>query len=80
MASVSNIEAITLAFLIGAGFGAALACAWFERYARPREVKIIIDREMARKIDERIVMAWLDGRGLVWMPAGLETIVKGKTR
>jgi len=71
---------LVFAFLVGAGFGAVVAWAWFERCGRPRQVKIVIDRELARTIDERIVMAWLNGRGLVWMPAGLETIVKGKTR
>lgn len=77
---MSGLQAIALTFFIGAAFGAVIAWAWFERYGRPREIKIVIDREMARTLDERIVMAWLDGRGLMWQPKGMEMIVKGETR
>jgi len=71
---------LAFAFIVGAGFGAVIAWAWFERCGRPREVKIIIDQELASKIDQRFIMGWLDSRGLVWMLKGMETITKGKTR
>jgi hypothetical protein len=71
---------IAFVFLVGAGFGAVVAWAWFERTARPRDVRIIIDQDMARRIDQGLVLGWLDSRGLTWMPKGMETVVKGKTR
>lgn len=77
---MSGHAMLAFAFLAGAGFGAVVAWAWFERCGRPREIKIVIDKELARKIDERIVMGWLDSRGLVWQPKGMETFCKGKTR
>jgi len=77
---MSGHAMLAFAFFVGAGFGAVVAWAWFERTARPRQFKIVIDKELARQIDERIVMAWLTSRRLVWMPMGMETFVKGKTR
>ncbi len=77
---MSGHAMLVFAFLAGAGFGAVVAWAWFERCGRPRQIKIVIDKELARQIDERIVMAWLTSRRLVWMPMGMETFVKGKTR
>lgn len=75
---MSGLEAVALTFFVGACFGAVVAWAWFERCGRPQEVKIVIDRELASKIDSGFVMAWLDSRGLVWMPKGID--FKAKVR
>lgn len=77
---MSGHAMLAFAFFVGAGFGAVIAWAWFERCGRPRQIKIVIDQELARQIDERIVMTLLTQRRLVWMPMGMETFVKGKTR
>lgn len=73
---MSGHAMLAFAFLAGAGFGAVVARAWFERCGRPREIKIVIDKELARQIDERIVMGWLNSRGLVWQPKGIDFKVK----
>lgn len=59
---MSGLTLMALTFFTGAAFGAVVAWAWFERTARPREIRIVIDQELARKIDERIVMGWLTAR------------------
>lgn len=69
---MSGHAMLAFAFFVGAGFGAVIAWAWFERCGRPREVKIVIDRELARSIDQRIILGWLDAHGLVWMPKGID--------
>jgi hypothetical protein len=63
---------LAFAFLAGAGFGAVIAWAWFERYGRPREIEIKVDKAMLSQLNEALVMAWLDSRGLVWMPKGVD--------
>lgn len=72
-----------LSFVAGAAGGAVVA-SWvlWEIWLRhhPHKIEIVIDQKMANEIDERIVMAWASGRGLVWMPRGMETICKGKSR
>lgn len=72
-----------LGFGACAAFGAVVA-SWvmWEIWLRrdPPKIEIVIDQALAREIDERIVMAWASGRGLVWMPRGMETICKGKSR
>ena len=64
------------AFLAGAGFGAVFAWAWFERTARPRKLELKADQEFISSLNEVLIMAWLDSRGLVWQPKGIDFKVK----
>lgn len=71
---------LAFAFFVGAGFGAVVAWAWFEHTARPRKIEIKVDPAVLSQLNEALIMAWLDSRGLMWMPKGVVAICKGKTR
>jgi hypothetical protein len=76
---MSNTEAWLLGALVGFLAGGVLP-AWME-YRRalcnPR-IEITIDQKLVREIDERIVLAWLDARDLMWMPKGIDIKPKVK--
>ena len=64
-----------IAFLAGLAIGIVLGAylAW-ERYLRYRQptVEIRVTPEFVRNITSSAVSQWLDERGLVWMPKGVD--------
>ncbi len=78
-----------LVFAFGALCGGVVALWWhFDRLIAASEVTSIDNRHVQFKVDpavlnnlnESLIRAWLDSRGLVWMPKGMEKITGGKTR
>ena len=78
-----------LAFGLGALCGGVFVLWWhFERLVAgseatsldARHVQFKVDAAVLNQLNESLVMAWLDARGLMWMPKGMEKIVSGKTR
>lgn len=70
----------TITYLLGlaVGFIGGLAAAW--RWRPPVKVELKVDQAYVDSINAALILSWLDSRGLVWMPKGMETIVEGKTR
>lgn len=77
--------------IFGAGFlcGGVVALWWhFDRLVARSEatdidgqrVQFKVDTAVLNQLNESLIMAWLDARGLMWMPKGMEKIVEGKTR
>lgn len=77
--------------IFGAGFlcGGVVALWWhFDRLIERseatdidgRHVQFKVDAAVLNQLNESLVMAWLDARGLMWMPKGMEKIVSGKSR
>lgn len=71
-----------LCFVLGAGFGAWFAWYYWLRHYQPKQPKIElkIDPAVLSQISSLIVTAWLEQRGLVWMPKGIEFLVKKEKR
>lgn len=42
------------------------------RSVREREVTLHVTPELTERIQEKIIIAWLDRRGLTWMPKGVD--------
>ncbi len=63
------------------GFAAGYAVAWLTYRQPPAQPKItanlVIDQEVLDKIEAEKVVAWLNQRGLTWMPKGA-VFVPGK--
>lgn len=64
-------------FGLGVYVGARLAWHRFCRTERPK-LEIKITPEVASTISQQMVMAWLNERGLVWMPKGVDFKAKVK--
>lgn len=62
-----------LIFLAGLGIGIAVGAvlAW-ERFVRRERPQIIVTPDVLHQINAKMVRAWLDKHGLVFMPAGRE--------
>ncbi|MDP1681059.1 MAG: hypothetical protein Q8L39_04715 [Burkholderiales bacterium] len=60
-----------LCFVLGAGFGAWLAWHFWLDRAQPK-VELKIDPAVLSQINSLVVTAWLEQRGLVWMPKGVD--------
>lgn len=78
-----------IVFALGGLCGGVAALWWhFERLVagsnalriERRQVEFLVDESAVAGLSEAMVMAWLDRRGLVWMPKGMEKIVEGKSR
>lgn len=64
-------------FVLGFLFGISLAACfffWIVRQLGRREIKaeLTVTKEVANQISRGTVEAWLDCRGLTWMPKGIE--------
>lgn len=59
-----------LFFVLGAIFGAWFAWYFWLRNEKP-VVELKIDPAILSQINSHIVTAWLESRGLVWMPKGV---------
>lgn len=66
-----------LCFVLGAAFGAWFAWYYWLRHYQPK-VELKIDPAVLSQINTLIVTAWLEQRGLVWMPNGVEWKAKTK--
>lgn len=63
--------------LFGAPFWVALAWHRFCRTERPK-LEVNVDPAVIAQINEHMVMGWLNQRGLVWMPKGVDFKAKVK--
>ena len=66
-----------LCFVLGAFVGAWGAWYYWLRHEKP-SVELKIDPAVLSQINNLLVMAWLEQRGLVWMPKGVEFKAKVK--
>lgn len=61
----TTIAAIIMAFAVGIALG-----VWLAVLTEKPTVELKLDKELLGSITSQMVMAWLDSRGLVWMPKG----------
>lgn len=68
-----------LCFVLGSVFGAWLAWHfWLRR--EPPKIEMKIDPAVLSQLNSLIVTSWLEQRALVWMPKGIEFLVKKEKR
>lgn len=61
----------------GLGFACGVAATWERRRDRPK-FEFVITPEVLYQINSAMVTAWLDERGMVWMPRGPDFKAKVK--
>lgn len=66
-------------FVAGTAFGAWFAWYFWLRHDTPK-VELKITPAVLTQINSLIVAAWLEERGLVWMPKGVEFMVPKEKR
>lgn len=62
-------DSLLLSFALGLVIGFVVAWETFIRRERPT-LKITVDKEVLSQINGAMIAAWLDQRGLIWMPKG----------
>lgn len=73
-----------IVFSAGALCGGILAAWWYwERFihdSNTMKIEYKVDASAINQLNEVLVMAWLDARGLMWMPKGMEKIIARRSR
>ena len=69
-----------LGMFVGActGFAIAAEWAWRKFLSKPPTIEMKADRQAVESIAAANVVAWLDSKGMVMMPKGLDFRAKGK--
>lgn len=68
---------VWLAFGLGVAVGFEFAWERLMRREKPT-IKLVITQEVLDKLDEQVVLKYLDARGLMWMPKGPDFKAKVK--
>lgn len=70
---MSELSIFTGGVLVG---GFVVGWALTEYRSKPPKVEIVIDESALKRIDAKLVEAYLAQRGLIWMPKGVEYMAK----
>lgn len=79
---MNDLKIFAMGVFVG-GFVVAWAWALIERFWEPqrrRKVEVRIDAEVLGQVTQEMVEGWLQRRGLIWMPKGLEYMAKKEKR
>lgn len=72
---MSELNYFAAGVLFG-GFIVSWAIAEYRKGKKPPQIEFRVDASAVEKLTLVMVNAWLDQRGLVWMPKGAEYMVK----
>lgn len=73
---MDGFSAFVAGLVFGIGLGGYLAWEAFIRSERPK-LNIVVTPEYIAQVNEAVVMAWLDAKGLMWQPRGVDFKFKG---
>lgn len=76
---MNALNSFAAGVLIG-GFVVSWALNEYTKKRKPPKIEINVDAELAKQINQKMVEAWLEQRGLVWMPKGMEYMAKKEKR